>query len=103
MTSTEKMEMKMEHRLTRIPSGVRHNAVPGPRQAFLFRDVGTGQQEVSQEIGILIAAVLHSRHMLLRNDQRMDGRLRVDIVEGQRAIILIHDLCRDRLLDNFAK
>jgi len=41
--------------------------------------------------------------MLFGDDKGMDRRLRVDIVKGQRAIILVHDLGRDRLLNNLAK
>jgi hypothetical protein len=41
--------------------------------------------------------------MLFGNDQGMDGSLWVDIVEGQRAIVLVHNLRRDRFLDNLAK
>jgi hypothetical protein len=69
----------------------------------LFRHVGTGYQELSQEIEVLIAAVLYRCHMLFGDDKGMDRRLRVDIVKGQRAIILVHDLGRDRLLNNLAK
>jgi hypothetical protein len=41
--------------------------------------------------------------MLLWNDQGMDRSLGVDIVEGQRTIILVHDLGRDRFLDDLTK
>jgi hypothetical protein len=103
MPAAQDVEMEMEYRLAGVASGVRNDPIAGLRQPLLFRHVGTGYQELSQEIGVLIAAVLYRCHMFFRDDKGMDRRLRVDIVKGQRAIILVHDLGRDRLLNNLAK
>ena len=55
------MEMEMEDRLAGISSGICHNTVSGFRQPLLFRDVGTGNQQLGQEIRILIARATAAR------------------------------------------
>ena len=103
MPAAQDVEMEMEYRLAGIASGVRDDPIAGLRQPLLFRHLGTGHQELSQEVGVLIAAVLHRCHMLFGNDERMDRRLRIDIVEGQRAIVLVHDLGRESPSEQFCK
>jgi hypothetical protein len=41
--------------------------------------------------------------MLLGNDERMHGGLRIDVVEGQRLIVLVHNLGRNTLLNDFTE
>ena len=103
MPASENMQMEVEHGLAGISSRVCHDAVTALRQSLLSCDVGTRDHEMSQEIGILIVAVLDCRHMLFGDDQRVDWGLGIDIIEGHRAIVLMDDLCRDGFLNNPAK
>jgi hypothetical protein len=97
------MQVKMKHRLASGSSRVRHDAVARLRHTLLFRNVRTDEQEVRQEIRVLRSAVLQGRDMQLWNDQSVDRSLGVDIVEGQRTVILEHNLGRDRFLYDFTK
>jgi hypothetical protein len=95
--------MEMEYGLPRVSAGVRDDPIAGLRHSLLFRNVRTGHQKPSQEVAVLITAILHCCHMRFGNDKRMDGRLWVNIVEGQRVIVFVHDFGRNGFLDNFAK
>ena len=51
MPPTQHMKMEMEYGLAGIASGVRDEPIAGLRQPLLFRHVGTGQQQLRQEVG----------------------------------------------------
>jgi hypothetical protein len=103
VTATQDVQMEMEHGLPRISAGVRDDSVAGLRQSLLLRNIRTGHEEPSQEVAVLITAILHCCHMRFGDDERMDRRLRVNIVEGQRVLVLVHDFGGNGFLDNFAK
>jgi len=93
----------MEDCLSGISTGVSHDAVPGTGQTFLFCNVGRGDQQLRQEISVLVATVLYRRYMSFRDNKRMDRRLRINIVEGQRVIVFIDDLGGDGFLHDLTK
>jgi hypothetical protein len=97
------MKMKMEHRLAGISSGIGHNTVARLRQTLLFRDVGADNQQLSQKVPVLFATVLHRRDMLFRDDQRVHGRLWIDIVECQDAVVFMDDFRRNGFLHDLTK
>jgi len=59
MAAAQYVKVEMKHRLTGIASGIRDDPIPGVDKPLLFRDVGTGDQQLGQEIPVLVATVLH--------------------------------------------
>lgn len=103
MSATHHMEMQVENGLASIPSGIRNETETRFRQTFVFCDSCAGQQQPSKQRLVGFTKVLHGLHMPFRNDQRVNGSLRVDIVERQGVLVLIHNFGRDTSLDNPAE
>jgi hypothetical protein len=48
MPPTHHMKMDVKHRLSRVRAGIGDNAVARLRQAFVFGNLSTGQQQLAQ-------------------------------------------------------
>ncbi|MNV40309.1 hypothetical protein D3C71_1319100 [compost metagenome] len=52
---------------------------------------------------ILGSDLIHGRNWLLRNDEHMNRRCRLDIVKRQNPLVLKHLVAGNAALDNFAE
>jgi hypothetical protein len=103
MSAPKYMKMQMKHGLPTIATSIRHNAIAGFGQPFVCRHLSAGQQELSQQRLIRLTELLDRRHMPFGNHQRVDRRLRRNVVERERVFILIHKLGRDSPFHDPAK
>ena len=60
----------------------------------LLRDAVCHQQEVPEQPIISLGRIKDGREVLPGNNQDMDRRLRVNVFEGDRLLVLIHHLAR---------
>ncbi len=103
MASAQDMKMQMKHALASMRSGVDDDTVPRLGNLLQFRDLTANQQQPSEQLSIRIVQLSHRNHMFPGNDQHMDRRLRIDIVECDHQIVLIDEGCRNSPRDDFAK
>ena len=95
--SAEKVEMQMPDRLSSIRTCIRHEAEPAVSDTELSCNLRhNGGQNMRCQLPILFRKVQHTRKMLLRNDENMLRRLRIEVAERKHLIVLI-DLCRGNL------
>ena len=73
---------------------VQHQAESPLGDALLPGDVVRHQEEVSEESIITLACIKERREMPAGNNQDVDRRLRVDVLEGYGVIVLVDDLGR---------
>lgn len=103
MAPTQNMKMEMKYALASVRSGVDDDPVPGLGNPLQFRDLTADQQQPSEQLSIRVLQLSQRDHMFSGNDQRMDRRLRIDIVECDHQIVLIDEGCRNSPRDDFAK
>lgn len=103
MTPAQDMHMEMKHTLAAMGSGVNDDTVPGLGNPLQFRDLTANQQQPPEQLSIRIVQLRHRDDMCSGNDERMDRRLGVDIVECDHQIVLIDECGRNSPRDNFAK
>ena len=94
--------MQVKHALAR-PLAVVHHQAEGVAHALLLGDARRRVQQVAEDIAILRAGVRQPGDGLLGDHQDMHRRLRVDVPEGQAAIILIDDVGRDLAVNDLAE
>ncbi len=80
-----------------------NEAVAAFGDAFFFRYFMGLEQKVPEERGIGCASLGYARKGLFRNDQEVNGCLRVDVAQDDTQIILIEDIRRNGAIDNFFK
>src|SRR5262249_6120116 len=79
---------------------VEHQAV-AVGQSELGRQPRRHQVQVADQLAVVLGQLVVGGDHLARDDQHVNGSLRVDVVEGDAAVVLVDDLCRDLLLDDF--
>lgn len=86
------MDMQVRHRLAAVRAVVDHDAEARLAEAFAFRHRAGGEEQVAKEFGVLGFRLADARDDGLRHDQKMRGRLRVDVTEGQAPVVLVKNL-----------
>lgn len=94
------MKMNVMHALTRPRPTIRHQP-----KALLFESLVAGElsahaQKMTHEAQILVGDVEQGGNVLVRNNQKVNRRLRVDILEGGHEVIAIDDLSLDLPADD---
>lgn len=104
LPATHHMQMKVVHRLGTLRTVIYHN----PKsfcEPFLFCHKLSSVHQVTEQ-RLLVRprlAELSKTISHLRNDQKMDWRLRIDISEGQAIFIFVDDCCRNILVDDLVE
>jgi len=93
----------VKYGLSGVPSVIDHHPVPAPVQRPFFSDRLRHEKEVTDTLLVPFLHTMNIGQVLLGNDEDMDRRLRVDVLEGKARPVLVDDLCRDLLLDDPAK
>jgi len=97
------MEMDVEYGLTGIPTIIDHHAISILLQSLLARDRSGHEKEMPDDLSVRDLDAVNVRYMSLGNDQRMDRRLWVQVLESDCELILVQDRCRDLLFDDLAE
>lgn len=70
---------------------------------LLFCKTRRQERHFTQQSSVLLAAIGKSCDMLFRHNQKMDGRRRIDVVEGDQVVVFIDRRGWDLLGRDFAK
>src|SRR5262245_2959944 len=97
------MEVEMGDSLPGVLARIRHQPIAGFLYSFEHRDFRTGEKQSCKERLIPIPKILNCRNVLLRDDQRMDRSLGIDVVKGKRVLIFVHELGWNFLVDDLTE
>ena len=94
--------MKVIHGLPPILSRVDHRAV-AIGQSLVTRDLRRDQMEMAQQGTVFDGGVFNRSQVRARNNQHVNGRLRIDIREGVALLILVDGLRGNASIDDSAE
>ena len=97
------MEVEVKDDLPAFAVAVQYQAESPLGDALLPGDVVCHQEEVSEESIITLACIKERREMPAGNNQDVDRRLRVDVLEGYGVIVLVDDLGRKLPLNDLTE
>ena len=67
-----------------------------------FSGDGAGDEEkMAKDALIGVGGIAHARYQFFGDDQKVDGRLRIDVVEHDAVLVLVLDLGGDFAIDDF--
>ncbi len=88
--------------LAAIRTGVNDEAIALGEALPLSQLRGSGDQ-MTEECAVLCSGVRGRSEMLLRDDEYVRWRLRMDVGEGQRKAVFVEPLCGDRAGNDLAE
>jgi len=103
VTTAKHMEMQVKNRLASVTPCIGNNTIARFGKTFVRGDLSAGEEQPTKQSLIGLTEILNRRNMPLWNHQRMDRRLRADIVERQCMLILVHHFRRNAAIDDTAK
>jgi hypothetical protein len=95
--------MNVEHRLPCFAIAVEDRAITALGVAILLRERRRTPHHRSDQRIIDDAKVVQCLDVLSWNDQDVQWRLRVDVLEGDQLLVLVDDRPRDLARDDFAE
>jgi len=102
-TACEQVQVNMEDRLAGGTVGVEHGPVAVVGVSVLFRDgCGHTLHRAHQRIVVRIQ-IVQCGDVTARNDQDVQGRLRIDIPDRNDLVILMDEASRDLSCDDLAE
>lgn len=102
-TAREQVQVDVEDRLTGGTVGVEHGPIAFIGVSVLFRDgCGHTLHRAHQRI-VVRTQIVQRGDMTARNDQDVQGRLRVDIPDRNDLVILMDEASRDLSCDDLAE
>ena len=93
----------MENGLTSIMAIIDDHPVTALVKTLLGGDGLGNEEQVPDELTVRNSDRVNVCDMFFRHNERMNRRLRVEVLKGNRELILVHDLCGDLFLDDFAE
>lgn len=100
--SANQVHMQMKHALTRFRAHIEHRAIAIFNATFP-RKLGRDHMAVAHLGGIIGRSFLQSTNVPLGDNENMGWRLRVDVLEGKRAIVFVDLLGLRLTFDNSAE
>jgi hypothetical protein len=101
--TADHVQVQVKDRLACARARIDHGAVTRLRQALLVGDARGDAQQMAERRFVAPRSVVERLQMLARDDERMDGRLWVDVAKRHRAIILIDYVGGNLARDNLTK
>ena len=95
--------MEVKHRLACFGVYVEDGAVAFLRDSHLFGDTACHCKDVRKERRVVCRHVIQRGDVFAGYDQNMDGRLGVDVMKRDDAIIFVHHLRRQFVIRNSTK
>ena len=92
--------MEMRHRLAGVGAVVHDEAVAVGKLKF-FRDDAGDEEEVAEDGLVGVGGFADARDGFLRDDEQVDGCLRLDVVEDDAEGVLVLDRGGDFAVDDF--
>lgn len=85
--AAQHVEVQVLYNLPGIFTDVGNHAVAGADNTFGLSNLLHGGKQAPKHGGILSAQIMRRCKMLLRDHQHMNGRLRLNIVEGEHMLV----------------
>ena len=82
------MKVQVLNALAAVRADIGHNAVAALVDTQLFAQLRNDRVDVAQQRGVILGQGCGRRNVLLRDDEKMHGGLRVDVVERQQLVVL---------------
>src|SRR5687767_8776802 len=101
--SGEQMKVDVKDALARFAVGVEHGAVSAVAVTLLVRDGGGTSEHRADERVVLESEVVQRRNMRLRNNEDVERRLRVDVIQHDQLLVLVDRGHRNLTRDHFAE
>ncbi len=99
----QQVKMNMENRLAGIMAVIDDHPVAALIKP-LFGSYGFGNKEqVPDDFTVRDDETVDVSDMFFRHNEHMDRRLGIDVLKGDRELVLVDDLCGDLFLDDPAK
>ena len=103
MPSTQDVDVDVRHALHGIWAGVHNQTVAALGDTFLLGNQPRRPQQPPGDLVVPVLQVVGRRDVLIRHDQHVDWRPRLDVSEGGYLIILVDDRGGDSSSDDAAK
>src|SRR5262245_5057920 len=100
-TTTQHVQMDVKHDLAAFPIDVHDHAIA--RQSVISRKTFRGKQEAADQCGMIRIEVVQRGDVSLRNDEPMNRRLRMDVLEGDDRVVLVDTIRRQLARHDLAK
>jgi len=84
----------MKDGLTGLLITVHHQPVPVIADAPLVRDKLRGTKKFTHDQVVIVDDIINGRDMFFRDNKKVHGSLRVNIIEGEHVIIFKNDIGR---------
>lgn len=93
----------MENGLTGIVAVIDDHPVTALVKPLLGCNGLGNKEQMPDELTVRDSETVNVCDMFFRHNERMDRRLGIEVLKGDRELILVDDLCDDFFLDDFAK
>jgi hypothetical protein len=101
--SSQQVEVEVKDDLPAFAVAVQYQAESALGDALLPGDAVRHQEEVSEESIITLASIKERWKVSAGNNQDVDRRLRVDVLEGYGFVVLVDDLGRKLPLNDLTE
>ena len=103
LAAAEEVKVEVGHLLTGLNAGVYHQSIAFFGHTLLLRQLDGGEAHVGEETPVLGGGFGKRRDVGFGHNQKVGGRLRVDIADGNNLLILIQDIAFELAAYNAAK
>ena len=86
--------MQVRHRLAAVLLAVEDQPI-AVRQAQLVRQLGRDEMQMAEQFAVFRRNVRVGRDDLARDDEDVDRRLRIDVMEGEALVVFVDDAGRE--------
>jgi hypothetical protein len=90
--TAEDVYVQVKDGLARARARIYHGAVTALGESLFVGDAGGDAQQVSERSLIFLRSIVKRVDVLARDDQHMNGRLRVEIAKGDAQFVLVDDI-----------
>jgi hypothetical protein len=102
MPPAQYVDVEMIDRLAAVRAGIDHHAV-AVSEALVAGNLSGRKQQVSEQPRMLFAGVRQRGNMFAGHQEKVHRRLRVDVAEGDAALVLEDEPGRNGALDDLAE
>ena len=93
MSTAQQVHVQVGHRLPGVVADIHHESVPA-REASLLGQPARYHKQMAYQGGMLLLQILHSGEGLARDYQEVGGGCGIDVADGEAAVVLEQDFCR---------
>ena len=87
--------MQVKHALSRVPPRVENQAITTLAQALAGCQLFRRAEHASKQGRVCLRQVIRRRKVLLRDDQQVHRRQRLDVANREAQLVVVHPIDRD--------